>query len=112
MANKDLTSMTVNELCELAQNIFKGHDFYYMMVDYGYASAAVSAQASMRYFVEVTNLIGGELREAFRKMWIAGHDYYACFRPGWTDPDHKEKEAAFNEAKAELAALLPAPVAA
>lgn len=87
--------MTTSELINKALNILKGHDFYYMMDDYAYTNGAVErAKASMLYFVEVANEIGGEIRETLRALWIATYNYCACFRPFWTSekaPSYKEE---------------------
>lgn len=86
--------MTTSELINIALNILKGHDFYYMMDDYAYTNGAVErAKASMLKFVEVTNEIGGEIRETLRALWIATYNYCACFRPfGTSDEATKFKE--------------------
>lgn len=100
--------MTNSELINKALNILKGHDFYYMMDDYAYTNGAVErAKASMRYFVEVTNKIGGEIRETLRALWIATFNYCSCFRPFWTS----EKAPQFKEEMEALTAKVEAYLA-
>ncbi len=100
--------MTTNETIKKALSILNGHDFYYMMVDYGYASAEASAKSSMRHFVEVTNTLPSELRLLLRDLWIATYNWCACFRPMWTAEDHKEKEDRKNELQAKVNIILAA----
>lgn len=96
------------ELIEKALNILKGHDWYYMMVDYGYERARAKAKASRDYFVEVTNEIGGEARELLRALWIATYNHCACFRPCWTSDSEPECKKALEEAQANLNVFLAA----
>lgn len=97
--------MTTSELINKALNILKGHDFYYMMDDYAYTNGAADrAKASMLHFVEVTNEIGGEIRETLRALWIATYNYCSCFRPFWAS----EKAPQFREEMGILTAKVEA----
>lgn len=100
--------MTTIDTIKKALSILNGHDFYYMMVDYGYATAAENAKSSMLHFVEVTNTLPSDLREILRNLWIATYEWRACFRPMWTADDHKEKENKMKELKAKVESLIAA----
>ena len=98
--------MATIDIIKKALSILNNHDFYYMMVDYGYDKAESSARASMKYFVEVNNTLPSELRELMRNLWIAACDYSACSRPFWTSPDIEEKKAVYENLKNQVNALV------
>ncbi|MDE5900617.1 MAG: hypothetical protein K2H33_04590 [Muribaculaceae bacterium] len=101
-------TINLNEIAEKAMQILKGHDWYWMMVDSGYSAAAGRAKSNMRYFVETIAGLTEELREAFRILWIATHDYHSSFRPMWTAPDVEERKAAMQAAEDVVKSLMSA----
>lgn len=96
------------ETIQKALNILDQHDFYYMMVDRGYDAAKESAQANMRFFVKVTNGLPENERQLLRDLWNADYERCRCYRPMWTSPDAKEKEARYEALLAEAKALVAA----
>lgn len=87
--------MATIETIKQALSILKSHDFYYMMVDFGYEEAEKRAKESMKLFVKVTNTLPGEMRQLMRDLWTSAYEYFACERPFWTSPDINEKKAAY-----------------
>jgi hypothetical protein len=68
------------DLIRKAISILDNQDFYYYMEDYAYTRGAyASAKGTKNHFVEVTNEIGGEIRETLRTLWIATYNYCHCF---------------------------------
>lgn len=100
--------MTITETIKQALSILDAHDFYYMMADSSYTTAAERAKASMRQFVKVTDTLPADLRQKLRDLWVATYDWCACFRPMWTASDHKEKEARMNDLKTTVESLIAA----
>lgn len=105
---KILTMATI-ELAKQALSILNNHDFRYYLDDYAYTNGRRDeAKASMKRFVNVTNKIGGEMRELLRELWIATYRYKKAFQPGWTSDDAPEREATMKELKAKVEELLEA----
>ena len=100
--------MTITDTIKQALSILNAHDFYYMMADSSYNTAAENAKASMRQFVKVTDTLPADLRQMLRDLWVATYDWCACFRPMWTAGDHKEKEAKMNRLKTTVESLVAA----
>jgi hypothetical protein len=72
------------ELIKHALNILDAQDFYYQMDDYAYTNGrAYGEEANMKYFVKVTNQIGGSIRQDLRDLWIATYHYCVCTFPGY-----------------------------
>lgn len=95
--------MELNKNIEKALAILAQHDWYYMMVDYGYSKAMAEAKGNMRFFVETINNIESiTIREALRSLWCATYDYVhkTMFN---TD---KEAEVTFKTKKAALMAVI------
>ena len=98
--------MIITDTLKKALSILKEHDFYYMMTDSGYNSAAAKAKASMEDFVKVTNTLPSELRQLMRDLWIATYEWCACFQPMWTSSDHKEKEIKMKYLQSKVESLV------
>lgn len=101
--------MTTFELINNALKILNNHDFHYLMDDFAYTNGAIDrAHASMRNFVEVTNEIGGEIRDTLRDLWIATYNYSTCFGPMWVSSKAPKYKAEIAELTKKVNAYLAA----
>ncbi len=89
-----------------ALRILDAQDWFYMMEDYGYTAAKERAQKNMRRFVEVTNRLGADAREALRTLWVATFKYNQTLRSFTPNPQAPQLQAAMEEAEQRVNAMI------
>ncbi len=87
MNDKTLLTMEQNNKIQEALEIINHHDWFWMMVEYGYEASYNSAKASMRSFVALVKTIDNEtIREALKALWMLR------FNAARNNEDNKAKE--------------------
>jgi len=96
----------MNKTIAAALSILKSQDWFYMMEDYGYKEAKTRAEKNMRHFVEVTNQLEDNAREALRALWVATFKYNQTLRSFTPYPDAPQRLATMEEAEQRVNAII------